>query len=88
MIDNIDVLKDRADVFKQLVDQQSQVASTSFCMRAPPAIRWSWLLPHRYDAKEYVRTDLPVDDSYISTLGIHLADGRNFSKNLLSDTNS
>jgi putative ABC transport system permease protein len=32
--------------------------------------------------------EFPVDEHYISTLGLHLADGRNFSKNLLSDTNS
>jgi putative ABC transport system permease protein len=89
MIDNIDALKDRADAFKQLVDQQSQVASTSFCMRAPAG---NSLVVGSYRTATmpknlFVQT-FPVDDSYISTLGIRLADGRNFSKNLLSDTNS
>jgi putative ABC transport system permease protein len=32
--------------------------------------------------------EFPADDKYIATLGIRLADGRNFDRNLLSDTNS
>jgi putative ABC transport system permease protein len=32
--------------------------------------------------------EFPVDDHYISTLGLHLNEGRNFNKDLLSDTNS
>ncbi len=32
--------------------------------------------------------EFPVDDHYISTLGLRLAEGRNFNKDLLSDTNS
>ena len=32
--------------------------------------------------------DFPGDDRYISTLGIRLTEGRNFNKQLLSDTNA
>jgi putative ABC transport system permease protein len=37
---------------------------------------------------EVLLQTFPVDDRYIATLGLHLSDGRNFSKGLLSDTNS
>ena len=40
-------------------------------------------MPQRLFIQEF-----PVDDRYISTLGLRLADGRNFDKDLLSDTNS
>ncbi|HEY4061535.1 MAG TPA: FtsX-like permease family protein [Puia sp.] len=89
MVDNIDALKDRADAFRQLIDQQSQVASTSFCNRAPAG---NSVVMGSYRAagmpQNLFLQTFPVDDSYISTLGIRLADGRNFNKNLLSDTNS
>jgi putative ABC transport system permease protein len=89
MVNNIDALKDRANAFRQLVDQQSQVASTSFCVRAPAgnSVVMGSYRTATMPQNMFMQT-FPVDDNYISTLGIHLADGRNFNKNLLSDTNS
>ena len=89
VIENAEALKDRVDAFRQLIDRQSQVASTSLCIRIPAG---------HLEAMGAYRTttmqqplfiqEFPCDDQYINTLGLHLADGRNFNKNLLSDTNS
>jgi putative ABC transport system permease protein len=89
LVDNAGEMKDRAAAFRQLVDQQSQVASTSFCARTPAgnSIVMGTYRTATMPQNLFVQT-FPVDENYISTLGIHLTDGRNFNKNLLSDTNS
>jgi putative ABC transport system permease protein len=89
VIENADALKDRITAFHQLIDRQSQVASTSLCARTPAGNGVS-MSTYRTTAmkQDLFIQDFPVDDHYIATLGIHLADGRNFNKDLLSDTNS
>ena len=74
---------------KALVDQQSQVTSSSLCERAPAGNTMS-MGSYQSPAtkKDILLQSFSVDDHYISTLGLHLTDGRNFDKNLLSDTNS
>jgi putative ABC transport system permease protein len=89
VIQNAGELKDRLDAFRELIDQQSQVASTSVCARTPAGnsiVMGSYKTPDMQQPM-FIQ-EFPVDERYISTLGLHLADGRNFSKNLLSDTNS
>lgn len=89
VVENVGDLKDRIDAFRQLIDQQSQVASTSVCSRIPAGNSISMgsyrtpLMQQPLFIQEF-----PVDDRYISTLGLHLSEGRNFNKDLLSDTNS
>jgi putative ABC transport system permease protein len=89
VIQNAGELKDRLDAFRQLIDQQSQVASTSVCARTPAG---NSIVMGSYKTSDMQQPmfiqEFPVDEHYISTLGLHLSDGRNFSKNLLSDTNS
>jgi putative ABC transport system permease protein len=89
VIENIDALNDRAEAFRQLVDRQSQTASTSFCVRTPAGhgVAMGSYRTATMQQSLFIQ-NFPVDDHYISTLGIRLADGRNFDKNLLSDTNS
>lgn len=89
VINNAGDLKDRADVFRQLIDQQPQVAATSLCDRVPAghsisvgSVRTSTM------EKPLIFQQFTVDDHYLSTLGLHLDEGRNFNKDLLSDTNS
>jgi putative ABC transport system permease protein len=89
VIENVGELKDRADAFRQLIDRQSQVASTSVCSRIPAGnsiVMGSYRTPAMQ--QPLFIQEFPVDDHYIATLGLHLSDGRNFNKDLLSDTNS
>ncbi|HXB07643.1 MAG TPA: FtsX-like permease family protein, partial [Puia sp.] len=74
---------------RTLVDQQAQVTSTSLSGRAPASgvlEKGTYKIPS--SQKEVMLQIFPVDDKYIATLGLHLSNGRNFNKNLLSDTNS
>ena len=89
LVENTDALKDRAAAFQQLVDQRAQVISSSFCDRTPAGN--SLVIASYQDPavpKPLSIQTFPVDDHYIPTLGMHLTDGRNFDKNLQSDTNS
>jgi putative ABC transport system permease protein len=89
MVENAGVLKDNIAAFRQLIEEQTAVVSTSFCSRTPAG---NTLVMGTYQnpttQKNLSIQDFPVDERYINTLGMHLVDGRNFSKNLLSDTNS
>jgi putative ABC transport system permease protein len=89
LVDNIDAMKDHAEAFRTLVEQQSVVISTSFCTRTPASntlVMGTYQNPSTH--KNMSIQMFPSDDRYISTLGMHLASGRNFDKNLRSDTNS
>jgi len=89
LVENIGDMKSRAAAFRQMVEQQSQVASTSFCQRTPAG---SNLFMHSYRSlsmtKDMNIQTFPVDDRYIGTMEMRLSDGRNFNKQMLSDTNS
>lgn len=89
LIENAGAMQDRAAAFQQLVEQQSQVISTSFCKRTPGS-NSIWMYSYRTPAMKEDMTiqTFPVDDKYISTLGMHLNNGRNFNKNLITDTNA
>jgi len=89
VVENAGEMKDRLDAFRQMIEQQSQVASTSVCSRIP-AGHSIVMGSYRTSAmqKPMFIQEFPVDDHYISTLGLHLNEGRNFNKDLLSDTNS
>jgi putative ABC transport system permease protein len=89
VVENVGDLKDRIIAFEQLIDQQSQVASTSLCCRTPAGygiVMGSYRTAAMQ--KNLFIQNFPVDEKYIATLGIRLADGRNFNRDLLSDTNS
>ncbi|HEY4287149.1 MAG TPA: FtsX-like permease family protein [Puia sp.] len=89
MVENIDNTQGRATAFQQIIEQQAQVASTSFCTRVPAGHAIA-MGTYRTAAmqKDMTIQDFPGDDRYISTLGIRLTEGRNFDKQLLSDTNA
>jgi putative ABC transport system permease protein len=91
VIENAGALKDRLTAFRQLIEQQSQVASTSLCNRTPAGNSLSmgaYNKPGTPQNSFIFIQEFPADEKYIATLGIRLADGRNFDRNLLSDTNS
>ncbi|MBS1662980.1 MAG: ABC transporter permease [Bacteroidetes bacterium] len=89
LVDNIEGMKDRATTFQQLIEQQSQVASTSICERIPGS-KGVAMYSYRTAAmpKPLSIQTFPVDDRYISTIGMHLSDGRDFNRHLASDTNA
>ena len=91
VIENAGLLKDHLTTFQQLIEQQSQVASTSLCNRTPAGnslTMGAYNKPGTPQNSFVFIQEFPADEKYIATLGIRLADGRNFNRDLLSDTNS
>ena len=89
LIENAGALRLQAAAFQHSIEQQSQVISTSFCNRTP-AGKSIWMYTYRTPSMKEDMTlqTFPVDDQYISTLEMQLTNGRNFNKNLITDTNS
>jgi len=87
-LNSIEVTR-KFQTLRTLVDQQAQVRGTSLCGRVPAGNtleKGSYRSPD--SRKDVLLEAFPVDEKYISTLGLHLLDGRDFNKNLLSDTNA
>ncbi|HEY6899557.1 MAG TPA: ABC transporter permease, partial [Puia sp.] len=63
LVEDIDKMKDRVQAFQQLIEQQSQVASTSLCQRAPGG---TGIAMHTYRTaampKDMSIQTFPVDD--------------------------
>ncbi|HTI09354.1 MAG TPA: ABC transporter permease [Puia sp.] len=89
LVENIDTLGGQADVFQHSIEQQSPVVSTSFCNRTPGGSS-IWMYTYRTPSMKEDMTlqTFPVDDRYLATLEMHLTNGRNFSRDLITDTNS
>jgi putative ABC transport system permease protein len=89
LIENADAIRGGAIAFQHLIEQQSQVLSTSFCNRIP-GCNSIWMYTYRSPSMgaDLSIPTFPVDDQYLATLGIHLNAGRNFNRHLVSDTNS
>jgi putative ABC transport system permease protein len=77
------------EAFRALVQQQSQVVSTSFCNRTPAGKSIAMATFRTAKMKDNMTLQVfPVDDGYLATMGIRLEDGRNFDRRLITDTNS
>ncbi|HMH23977.1 MAG TPA: FtsX-like permease family protein [Puia sp.] len=89
LVENVGSLEKQASAFQQAVEKQAQVVSTSFCERTP-AGKSIWMYTYRTTAMKEDMTlqTFPVDDKYIPTMGMHLTNGRNFRRDLITDTNS
>lgn len=88
LVDHLYKLRD-VDAFCHLINQQSQVVSTSFCGRTP-AGKNTFINTYRTAAMKDDITiqTFPVDANYLKTMGMRLREGRNFDKKLVTDTNS
>ncbi|HEY4209644.1 MAG TPA: FtsX-like permease family protein [Puia sp.] len=77
------------DAFRHLIEQQSQVVSTSFCNRTP-AGQTIWVNTYQTAAMSSNMSiqSFPVDDRFLTTMGMRLVEGRNFNRDLITDTNS
>jgi putative ABC transport system permease protein len=77
------------EAFRHLIEQQSQVVSTSFCSRTP-AGKTIWV--HTYQTPAMTSNlsiqSFPVDERFLTTMGMRLMQGRNFNRDLITDTNS
>lgn len=89
IVDNIRELNDHAEAFRQMVDQQSAVISTSLSNRIPAGNTIAMGTYEMPKTKKWLSIqEFGADDHYLNTMGMHLLNGRNFEKGLLSDTNS
>ena len=77
------------DTFRHLIEQQSQVVSTSFCNRTP-AGKTIWVNTYQTPGMKANMSiqSFPVDDRFLTTMGMRLVEGRNFNRDLVTDTNS
>jgi putative ABC transport system permease protein len=87
IINNAGALGKNTEAFRQSLAARSQVISTSFSQRTPAGNSvwmYTYQTPQMTEAKT-IQT-FPADDKFIPTLGIHILQGRNFSKELASDS--
>jgi len=77
------------EAFRHLIEQQSQVVSTSFCNRTP-AGSTIWVNTYQKPGMSNNMSIqyFPVDDKFLSTMNMRLIEGRNFNRDLITDTNS
>ncbi len=89
LVNNAGALGNKKSVFRQAIDDRSEVISTSFTQRTPGG-KSVWM--YTYQTPEMTESmtlqTFPADENYISTLGMHLLQGRNFSDEIASDSAS
>ena len=80
----------KANVFKEELLNDPFVALVSITNASPLLEYWMVLSIYTEDGieKQYTPAFFPGDESFISTLGIKLTEGRNFSGNMASDKNN
>lgn len=92
VVKNVGVLGDKANIFKQQINQMPGVISATMTTYLPTGeernITGLFPSPH-IDIKDDVLSEFwPVDENYMATLGIKLIDGRNFSNQMASDSSA
>jgi len=90
VIKNANVLGKEAKILKNNLKQLPGVVNATMSSYQPTGDEdlKTGLFPHqKIDIKEDILTEFwSVDEDYINTMGLQLTDGRNFSKNMSSDT--
>ncbi len=89
IITNVTQLGDQAMAFKEELNQFPQVVSTSFNDRMPGG-NFLWMYTYQTAEMEESKTvqTFPADEHYIPTLGLRLLKGRNFSRDIASDSSA
>ncbi len=87
VVENAGKLGPQAEAFRQEIGQQSQVESTAFSGRIPTDGS-VWMYTYQTPEMEEALTiqTFPVDADVLPTLGMRLLKGRNFSKEIASDS--
>jgi putative ABC transport system permease protein len=85
-----DQYSDKTPVFKEEILNNPAVNLVSITSASPLQEHWSVLYQYPQDGeeKQYTPALFDGDENYISTLGIRLINGRNFSGNIESDKNN
>ncbi|MCB9294734.1 MAG: ABC transporter permease [Lewinellaceae bacterium] len=87
VVENADKLGNQAEAFRQELAQQSQVESMAFSGRIPTdGSVWMYTYQTPEMAEALTIQTFPVDADVIPTLGMRLLEGRNFSKDIASDS--
>ncbi|MEZ4935092.1 MAG: FtsX-like permease family protein [Saprospiraceae bacterium] len=87
IVTNINNLGDQKEAFRQEISRLPQVANTSFNDRMPGG-NFLWMYTYQtpdMDNSITIQT-FPADENYVPTLGLRLKAGRNFSKDIASDS--
>ena len=89
VVENLHTLGDRAEAFRTQIEQQPQVALTSFTRRVPTGLGISVFTYRTPEMQE----DMTIqtfrgDENYIPALGMRVIAGRNFLGDLASDSNA
>jgi putative ABC transport system permease protein len=89
VIRNFDALGEQKETFKELVERNSQVVSTSINSRLP-ASSTIWRATYKSEGMDQAISlnGFPIDENYLSTMGIPLLEGRNYSGELSTDTSN
>ncbi len=89
VVENMSDLGKNKNAFKKEIERLPQVQLTSFSDRMP-AGNSIWMSTFKTPEMEKAITmqTFPGDENYLSTLGFRILQGRDFSKDLLSDSSS
>jgi putative ABC transport system permease protein len=89
VIRNFDDLGNKKEALKELVEQNSQVVSTSINSRMPAGYNlWRATYQSAGMDQSISLNGFPIDENYLPTMGIQLLEGRNFSGDLATDTSN
>ena len=89
LIENLEVLEDQKEAFRQQLEQLPQVERTSIARRIPtgPGVAMYTYQTPEMEASTTIQT-FAGDEDYIPTLGMRLVAGRTFSGDLASDSSA
>lgn len=88
-VNNIQTLGDQSEAFRQELHRFPQVVASSFNDRVP-ADNFLWMYTYKTPEMEESITlqTFPADENFLPTLGLRLTAGRNFSKDMASDSSA
>ena len=75
-----------AEAFKQEVLAQAGFVNASFSNALPPKLDWSSVVRSKDKEQDILANITTVDEDHLETLGLEMASGRFFSKDIPSDT--
>ena len=86
IISNAQWLGEKAEAFKQDLLSHSQIINASLSNSIPPKVQSNTVFRTEGTEVDHLITFYFVDHDYIPTLGMELAEGRNFSREFSTDT--
>ncbi|MEZ4988821.1 MAG: FtsX-like permease family protein [Saprospiraceae bacterium] len=89
VIRNFDALGQQRETFREMIERNSQVVSTSINSRLPASSN-IWRATYKSEGMDQPISlnGFPIDEHYLSTMGIPLLEGRNYSGDLSTDTSN